>query len=135
MSAVSLLRLRAASQSQRKFNNTPVLIENIIFIRTFLRDTRSPNMSVCCLSCTQLSFCLWIYRTGPIAVGGSVALGQKEGLSEYRLVRLRQLQLEQDTGKTLVRDSADETVLIDLNRAGCGLLEIVTYPDMRWLLI
>ena len=68
-------------------------------------------------------------------MGGSVALGQKEGLSEYRLVRLRQLQLEQDTGKTLVRDSADETVLIDLNRAGCGLLEIVTYPDMRWLFI
>jgi aspartyl-tRNA(Asn)/glutamyl-tRNA(Gln) amidotransferase subunit B len=43
-------------------------------------------------------------------------------------VRIKQLQVEQDTAKS---QTIGENVLIDLNRAGTGLMEIVTEPDMR----
>ena len=43
---------------------------------------------------------------------------------------IEQLQLEQDTGKSL-HDVYPGQTLIDLNRAGTGLMEIVTKPDMR----
>ena len=43
-------------------------------------------------------------------------------------VRIDRLQLEQDSGKSL---HAGDWTLVDLNRAGVGLLEIVTAPDLR----
>eukprot|EP01134_Creolimax_fragrantissima_P005374 CFRG5374T1 len=45
-----------------------------------------------------------------------------------RTVRLERIQLEQDTGKSI---HTENRTLIDLNRAGSGLMEIVTYPDLR----
>jgi len=43
---------------------------------------------------------------------------------------LRPWQLEMDTGKSLHADDAAHT-LIDLNRAGSALMEVVTHPDLR----
>ncbi|KAI0751075.1 Glutamyl-tRNA amidotransferase B subunit [Daedaleopsis nitida] len=61
----------------------------------------------------------------PIARNGRLHL-EKDGIS----VRIKQLQLEQDTGKStfLPRNSI---TAIDLNRAGMALMEIVSEPDMR----
>ena len=57
-------------------------------------------------------------------------------------LRIERIQLEQDTGKTTTIMEADGTTqqtataslthsLIDYNRAGCALIEIVSYPDLR----
>jgi len=45
-------------------------------------------------------------------------------------VRIIQVQIEQDSGKS-IHDAANGVSLIDLNRAGMGLLEIVTAPDFE----
>ena len=47
--------------------------------------------------------------------------------------RIERIQLEQDTGKTILMPRHDGTVdsLVDFNRAGCALIEIVFYPDLR----
>jgi aspartyl-tRNA(Asn)/glutamyl-tRNA(Gln) amidotransferase subunit B len=55
---------------------------------------------------------------------------------KIKRVRINQIQLEQDTAKTttlagLEGEGGMDEVLIDLNRAGTGLIEIVTEPDMR----
>ncbi|CAL1535266.1 unnamed protein product [Lymnaea stagnalis] len=47
---------------------------------------------------------------------------------ERRSAQILQIQLEQDSGKSL-HDPAVGYSLIDLNRAGIGLMEIVTAPD------
>lgn len=47
-----------------------------------------------------------------------------------RKVRIKQIQMEQDTAKSIL-DPRTRTSLIDLNRAGTGLLEIVTEPDLQ----
>lgn len=44
-------------------------------------------------------------------------------------VRIKQLQLEQDSGKSL-HDAVDSYSLVDLNRAGVPLMEIVFEPDL-----
>ena len=44
-------------------------------------------------------------------------------------MRIKQIQLEQDSGKSLHDDLRSQT-LIDLNRAGIGLLEVVLEPDL-----
>jgi aspartyl-tRNA(Asn)/glutamyl-tRNA(Gln) amidotransferase subunit B len=56
----------------------------------------------------------------PIATGGSVAVGE-------RTVRLRRIHLEEDAGK-LIHESARS--LVDLNRSGTPLIEIVSEPDL-----
>lgn len=43
-------------------------------------------------------------------------------------VGIHQLQIEQDTAKS---QTVGDDVLVDLNRAGTGLMEIVTEPHMR----
>ncbi|XP_039731910.1 glutamyl-tRNA(Gln) amidotransferase subunit B, mitochondrial isoform X3 [Pteropus medius] len=69
----------------------------------------------------------------PIAVNGSlvysVCAGKKQNQVISKTVRIKQIQLEQDSGKTLHDDLRSQT-LIDLNRAGVGLLEVVLEPDM-----
>jgi len=60
------------------------------------------------------------------------ALGQADIQPGERAVRVRRVHLEEDTGK--LTHSDDETnpySLVDLNRAGVPLLEIVSEPDLR----
>ncbi|MCW1907812.1 MAG: Asp-tRNA(Asn)/Glu-tRNA(Gln) amidotransferase subunit GatB [Candidatus Saccharibacteria bacterium] len=62
----------------------------------------------------------------PIIVGGEVEIsvnGQKQ------TVRLNRVQIEEDAGKNTHPDKADYS-LVDLNRAGTPLLEIVSEPDI-----
>ncbi|XP_060720164.1 glutamyl-tRNA(Gln) amidotransferase subunit B, mitochondrial [Tachysurus vachellii] len=70
----------------------------------------------------------------PIAVNGSLSYsylgGKKRSEVMMKSVRVRQIQLEQDSGKSLHDDQRSQT-LIDLNRAGVGLMEVVMEPDMR----
>ncbi|XP_076995931.1 glutamyl-tRNA(Gln) amidotransferase subunit B, mitochondrial isoform X1 [Tamandua tetradactyla] len=69
----------------------------------------------------------------PVAVNGSltygVCVGNKRSQMSTKTVRIKQIQLEQDSGKSLHDDLRSQT-LIDLNRAGVGLLEVVMEPDM-----
>ncbi|KAI0353128.1 Glutamyl-tRNA-Gln amidotransferase B subunit [Trametes cingulata] len=61
----------------------------------------------------------------PIARNGHLRL-EKDGIA----VRIKQVQLEQDTGKSTFLPR-NRLTAIDLNRAGMGLMEIVSEPDMR----
>ncbi|XP_077381513.1 glutamyl-tRNA(Gln) amidotransferase subunit B, mitochondrial [Festucalex cinctus] len=69
----------------------------------------------------------------PVAVDGvltySLLGGKKKNRMVRKNVRVKQIQLEQDSGKSL-RDDARERTLVDLNRAGVGLMELVMEPDM-----
>ncbi|XP_072477355.1 glutamyl-tRNA(Gln) amidotransferase subunit B, mitochondrial isoform X2 [Notamacropus eugenii] len=69
----------------------------------------------------------------PIAVNGSLTyslgVGAQWNPSATKTVRIKQIQLEQDSGKSLHDDTRSQT-LIDLNRAGVGLMEVVMEPDM-----
>jgi aspartyl-tRNA(Asn)/glutamyl-tRNA(Gln) amidotransferase subunit B len=64
----------------------------------------------------------------PICTGGYVIAKLKEG-GEKR-VNLTRIHMEEDAGKSLHDIDPFET-LVDLNRAGTPLLEIVTEPDLR----
>ncbi len=63
----------------------------------------------------------------PICVGGGleVRVGGKK-----KFVRLHHIHMEEDAGKS-IHDVDPNHSLIDLNRAGTPLLEIVTEPDLR----
>nr|XP_012325457.1 glutamyl-tRNA(Gln) amidotransferase subunit B, mitochondrial isoform X4 [Aotus nancymaae] len=69
----------------------------------------------------------------PIAVNGSltygISAGKERGQVIPKTVRVKQIQLEQDSGKSLHDDLRSQT-LVDLNRAGVGLLEVVLEPDL-----
>ncbi|MCC6460487.1 MAG: Asp-tRNA(Asn)/Glu-tRNA(Gln) amidotransferase subunit GatB [Saprospiraceae bacterium] len=60
----------------------------------------------------------------PICVGGEVRIGPA------RSIRIHHIHLEEDAGKSL-HDQDPLDSLIDLNRAGVPLLEIVSEPDLR----
>ncbi|KAI9348845.1 Aspartyl/glutamyl-tRNA amidotransferase subunit B [Pilaira anomala] len=66
----------------------------------------------------------------PIARGGYISLTENDGAIKPLKVGILQLQLEQDTGKSF-HDMRPGETLLDLNRAGTGLMEIVTMPDLR----
>jgi aspartyl-tRNA(Asn)/glutamyl-tRNA(Gln) amidotransferase subunit B len=62
----------------------------------------------------------------PLATGGFLELPLGEGRS--RRVTIRKLHLEEDAGKTVHRG---DRRLIDFNRCGVPLVEMVTGPDLR----
>uniref|UniRef100_A0A8C6P2L3 Glutamyl-tRNA(Gln) amidotransferase subunit B, mitochondrial n=1 Tax=Nothobranchius furzeri TaxID=105023 RepID=A0A8C6P2L3_NOTFU len=69
----------------------------------------------------------------PVAVDGVLTYsflgGKKRSQVVRKHVQIKQIQLEQDSGKSLHDDVHSQT-LIDLNRAGVGLMELVMEPDM-----
>jgi len=64
----------------------------------------------------------------PIVGRGEVVLDMPDGST--RTVGLTRIHLEQDAGKS-VHDLDPAHTLVDLNRAGVALMEIVSEPDMR----
>ncbi len=62
----------------------------------------------------------------PLARNGHVDLPLPDG--SVRRVSIRKLHLEEDAGKTVRRDGRR---LIDFNRCGVPLVELVTAPDLR----
>lgn len=65
----------------------------------------------------------------PLAKNGQIELSsQFDQVSETKTIRLEQIQIEQDTGKTN-NNEFDHTIKIDLNRSNTPLIELVTKPD------
>lgn len=64
----------------------------------------------------------------PICTGGYITAKLKDGVEKK--VNLTRIHMEEDAGKSLHDIDPFET-LVDLNRAGTPLLEIVTEPDLR----
>ena len=64
----------------------------------------------------------------PIVGEGVVEIDLPDG--QIRTIGIERLHLEQDAGKSLHDQSPRETY-VDLNRAGIGLMEIVSEPDLR----
>jgi aspartyl-tRNA(Asn)/glutamyl-tRNA(Gln) amidotransferase subunit B len=63
----------------------------------------------------------------PICRGGYVTIRTPAGHKKVRLIRIH---IEEDAGKS-IHDQQPDASLIDLNRAGVPLLEIVSEPDLR----
>jgi len=65
---------------------------------------------------------------GPTSIGleGKVLVAEKE-------IRIRRIQLEEDPGRLIYEGSSEKTqiTLVDYNRAGTPLVEIVTEPDFE----
>ena len=64
----------------------------------------------------------------PICTKGFIDLKQKEGAAKR--IGITRIHMEEDAGKS-IHDVDVYDTLVDLNRAGTPLLEIVTEPDMR----
>jgi len=64
----------------------------------------------------------------PIVGGGEVVIDMPDG--ETVRIGIERLHLEQDAGKLLHEQHPDMS-LVDLNRAGVALMEIVSKPDLR----
>lgn len=63
----------------------------------------------------------------PICRNGYVEIETPEGIKQ---VRIHEIHMEEDAGK-LVHDDWSDTSLVDYNRSGVPLIEIVSEPDMR----
>ena len=63
----------------------------------------------------------------PIARNGYVEIEVGE---QKKKIRIHEMHMEEDAGK-LVHDEWDDTSLVDYNRSGVPLVEIVSEPDMR----
>lgn len=64
----------------------------------------------------------------PICLGGHVTVKLNDGT--VKNIALHHIHMEDDAGKSS-HDQHDEFSLIDLNRAGVPLIEIVSQPDLR----
>jgi len=63
----------------------------------------------------------------PLCVGGFVTINIKEG---ERDISLHRIHIEEDAGKSM-HLAAETDTLVDFNRAGVPLIEIVSNPDIR----
>ena len=69
---------------------------------------------------------------GPYATNGHIVLFGSDGREPselHNIVGIKQVQLEQDTGKSIVESAS--TTLIDFNRVGHPLIEIITLPHLH----
>ena len=66
--------------------------------------------------------------TQPIVGRGEIGIDLPDGGT--RIVGITRLHLEQDAGKS-IHDQHPSGTLVDLNRSGVALMEIVSEPDMR----
>ena len=64
----------------------------------------------------------------PLCVGGTVDIKLSNGIEKS--VRLTRIHMEEDTGKSMHDQDLYDT-LVDYNRAGTALIEIVSEPDIR----
>ncbi len=65
----------------------------------------------------------------PLAVNGRLVIHTSQG---ERIIRVHRAHMEEDTGKlTHISQNGESYSLVDLNRAGVPLLEIVSEPDMH----
>ncbi|MCF6273543.1 MAG: Asp-tRNA(Asn)/Glu-tRNA(Gln) amidotransferase subunit GatB [Rhodobacteraceae bacterium] len=64
----------------------------------------------------------------PIVGEGEILVDMEPGVA--RKVRVERIHIEQDAGKS-VHDMDPEMSFVDLNRTGVGLMEIVSFPDIR----
>jgi len=64
-------------------------------------------------------------RDVPLAIGGKLSFRTEGG---ERTIRIRELHLEEDAGKLI---HTEKGALVDMNRCGVPLVEIVTEPDLR----
>jgi aspartyl-tRNA(Asn)/glutamyl-tRNA(Gln) amidotransferase subunit B len=64
----------------------------------------------------------------PVVGEGELEVDRDDGTTFT--VRIERLHLEQDAGKS-IHDMDPAATMVDLNRAGTALMEIVSYPDMR----
>ena len=71
---------------------------------------------------TQLN----VYGNTSIGWEGNISVGDKE-------IRIRRIQLEEDPGRLIYEGATEKTklTLVDYNRAGTPLVEIVTEPDFE----
>ncbi|MFA5643535.1 MAG: Asp-tRNA(Asn)/Glu-tRNA(Gln) amidotransferase subunit GatB [Candidatus Paceibacterota bacterium] len=71
----------------------------------------------------------------PLCESGSlevkISANVEKGEEQYKkTVRVRRIHMEEDTGRLIHPDGADHS-LVDFNRAGVPLMELVTEPDIR----
>lgn len=63
----------------------------------------------------------------PIAQNGNITIETKDG---YKAIGIHELHIEEDAGK-LLHDPDRNVTLVDYNRSGVPLIEIVSEPDLR----
>lgn len=63
----------------------------------------------------------------PVCINGGVEIETEAG---KKTVRIHEIHMEEDAGK-LVHDDWEDCSLVDFNRSGVPLIEIVSEPDMR----
>jgi aspartyl-tRNA(Asn)/glutamyl-tRNA(Gln) amidotransferase subunit B len=68
----------------------------------------------------------------PLCGGGWLTLSSAEGLEigDSRKINLERIHLEEDTGR-LIHPESEKYTLVDFNRAGIPLMELVTKPDLK----
>ena len=66
--------------------------------------------------------------TTPICHGGHILIKDADG--NDKSINLTRIHIEEDSGKS-IHDQDPYNTLVDLNRAGVGLLEIVSEPEIR----
>ena len=64
----------------------------------------------------------------PICRGGYVTINLKEG--DEKNIGLHRIHIEEDAGKSIHLATETDT-LVDFNRAGVGLIEVVTHPEIK----
>tara|TARA_B100001115_G_scaffold176295_1_gene163382 strand:+ start:1106 stop:2557 length:1452 start_codon:yes stop_codon:yes gene_type:complete len=66
--------------------------------------------------------------TTPICNGGHIAIKKEDG--SIKKIGVTRIHMEEDAGKS-IHDQDPFNTLVDLNRAGVALIEIVSEPDLR----